>query len=151
MPTTITILSKAVKQRAFNAPPKFITTERQAYFELTPDAQKYLRTLRTVYQQKQGKTTQYAPTKFLVKKEKDAIFQNDKFNVPLYKMFLYRHIVSQIKSGELSLQYSYEYRSLDGYMISPDEWSRNKTRLIKDAGLTKYTNAKQRHFICATI
>ncbi len=48
MPTTINILSKTVKQRAFNAPPKFITTERQAYFELTPDAQKYLRTLRTV-------------------------------------------------------------------------------------------------------
>jgi len=48
MPTTINILSKTVKQRAFNAPPKFITTERQVYFELTPDAQKYLKTLRTV-------------------------------------------------------------------------------------------------------
>ena len=35
MPTTINILSKAVKHRAFNAPPNFITTERQAYFELT--------------------------------------------------------------------------------------------------------------------
>jgi len=95
------------------------------------------------YQDKQGKITKHAPINFLVKKEKDTIFHNDKFNVPLYKMFLYRHIVSQIKSGELSLQYSYEYRSLDDYMISPDDWNRNKTRLIKDAGITKYTNAKQ--------
>lgn len=95
------------------------------------------------FQKKKGKVSQNAPTSFLLKKEKTAIFENQTFNAPLYKIFLYRHIVDHIKSGNLSLKYSYEYRSLDDYMIERSDWENNKDKLIRDAGLTQYADCKK--------
>jgi len=95
------------------------------------------------YQDKKCKISHNAPTQFLLKKEKDAIFENGTINIALYKIFLYRHIVSHIKSGDLSLKYSYEYRSLDDYMISIDGWKKRKKQLINDAGLSQYADSKK--------
>lgn len=94
------------------------------------------------YQRHNGRIAGNAPTRFLLKQEKEAVFDDESINAPLYKMFLYRHLVSHIKSGELSLKYGYEYRSLDNYMISPEQWRREAAQLIDDAGLAQYADVK---------
>jgi len=92
------------------------------------------------YKKKKGKISSVAPTQFLEKKEKKAVFANDHFNKPLYKIFLYQHIADCIKSGKLSLEHSFEYRALNRYLISTEEWESTKQELIKIAGLAPYAN-----------
>ena len=94
------------------------------------------------FQDKKGKITNTAPTSFMHKNEKRVVFENGRIITSLYKMFLYRHIVDHIKSGNLSLKYSYEYRSLDDYMIDREIWGKNKTALINDAGLSIYSDCR---------
>lgn len=94
------------------------------------------------YRENKKKIGQNAPTSFLLKKEKEAVLDGESINIPLYKMFLYRQIASLVKSGELSLKYSYEYRSLEDYMIERDRWNKDKDQLIEDAGLVQYKNVK---------
>ncbi len=92
------------------------------------------------YKKKKGKISSIAPTQFLGKKEKKAVFANDHFNKPLYKIFFYQHIADRIKSGKLSLEHSFEYRALNRYLIPTEEWESTKQELIKIAGLAPYAN-----------
>ncbi len=92
------------------------------------------------YKNKKGNISSTAPTQFLAKKEKAAIFDGDTFNKPLYKIFLYQHIVDSIKSGKLSLEHSFEYRALNRYLIPTPEWESTKQDLISIAGLSPYSD-----------
>lgn len=94
------------------------------------------------YQLRSSKISDDAPTGFLTNKERDVILDGDSINAPLYKMMFYRHLASQIKSGELSLKYSFEFRSLDDYMISREDWIQLTNSLLEESGLSRYGNSK---------
>lgn len=94
----------------------------------------------THYQEKKGRTSQVSPSDFLLDSEKKHLFSEDgKFKNSLYKVFFIQHVFDAIKSGELSLVYSYKYLSLDEYLIPKKEWLLHKKELLKQAGLESFS------------
>ena len=83
-----------------------------------------------------------APTDFLQPDEKDAV-SNGKFNVSLYKAFLFMHVLSGIKSGTLNLEHSYKYRPLDTYLIPKTRWDLEKVALLERADLSAFTEPRK--------
>ena len=82
-----------------------------------------------------------APTDFLSNEERGALYDNlGKFRTPLYKALLFVHIADALKSGELSLKYSYRYLSIEEYLITKEVWETKKDELIKKAGLEEFTD-----------
>jgi len=75
--------------------------------------------------------TSKSPQTFLDDEEKSAIFGSGKFRVSLYKILLFFHVSDAIKNGTLNLKYSYRYRNFDDYMISKEEFNKNKDLLLK--------------------
>lgn len=74
---------------------------------------------------------QDAPIDFLDDDKKLALIdENGKIKVPLYKAFLFIHISDAIKSGTLYLKYSYKHKSLEEYLISKEEFTKNKKALL---------------------
>ena len=91
--------------------------------------------------QTEGKLGEKPPTAFLNKKEKPMIIDNQKkIRISLYKMLLFQHAVNAVKSGGLNLKHSYRYRSLDEYMISKEQWAKNKADYLRRAGLEKFAD-----------
>jgi len=72
-----------------------------------------------------------ASQNFLDDEEKSAIFESGKFRVSLYKILLFFHVSDAIKNGTLNLKYSYRYRNFDDYMISKEEFEKDKDLLLK--------------------
>ncbi len=95
------------------------------------------------YQSKKGKVGENAPTQFLTAKEKKAVFSEGHINKKLYKVFLYIHIAECIKSGKLSLNYSFEYRDINDYMISVAQFEQEKGSILRTTNLLKYKNCQQ--------
>ncbi|MDE2789316.1 MAG: hypothetical protein OXI81_02680 [Paracoccaceae bacterium] len=56
-----------------------------------------------------------------------------KFRISLYKVFLFLHITTAIKSGDLNFARSYRYRPMDAYLISPERRNGEKSRLLERA------------------
>jgi len=75
--------------------------------------------------------TNKAPNSFLDDEEKAAIFDGDKFRISLYKILLFFHVSDAIKNGTLNLKYSYRYKNFDDYMISKEDWKKDKDILLK--------------------
>jgi len=75
--------------------------------------------------------TNKAPQDFLDDEEKSAVFESCKFRISLYKILLFFHVSDAIKNGTLNLKYSYRYRNFDDYMISNDDFQRDKDLLLK--------------------
>ena len=75
--------------------------------------------------------TSKAPKIFLDEEEKASVFQSGKFRVSLYKILLFFHVSDAIKKGTLNLKYSYRYRNFDDYMISKEDWKRDKNILLQ--------------------
>ncbi len=90
------------------------------------------------YKAKDGNITKHAPVSFLEKEQIDAIAPGGKFQPSLYKVFLFMHIASAVKSGTLNLKHSYKYRSMDDYLISKKRWEQDKQLLISHAGLGEF-------------
>ncbi len=97
------------------------------------------------FKAKDGAITQAAPLNFLNPQERKAIVGSDgqNFRTSLYKTFLFIHTATSIKSGNLNLEYSYKYRSLDDYMIGKDRWNREKDQLLERAGLKEFANPQK--------
>ncbi|MGB0848871.1 MAG: Tn3 family transposase [Thiolinea sp.] len=92
---------------------------------------------------KEGAITDKAPADFLEADECKAVISNEgTFRKSLYKVFLFQHVAAAIKSGHLNLRKSYKYRPMDSYIIDKARWERDKTMLLKRAGLTDFTNPK---------
>ena len=72
-----------------------------------------------------------APPDFLDDEEKSAVFESGKFRVSLYKILLFFHVSDAIKNGTLNLKYSYRYKNFDDYMISKEEFKKDKDLLLK--------------------
>jgi TnpA family transposase len=83
-----------------------------------------------------------APICFLEDSEKKAVFNNDTFKPSLYKALLYTHVAAAIKSGQINLEYSYKYRSLDEYLIDRSRWAIEKQYLLHRADLGGFENCK---------
>jgi hypothetical protein len=79
------------------------------------------------YQAKAGRVAHTAPMAFLGDEQRRLLTRADgTFRVSLYKALLFLRIAAAIKSGALYVEESYRYRSLDDYLIAPDEWGRQR-------------------------
>lgn len=76
------------------------------------------------------------PVGFLSDTEREHL-EDDKgnFRVSLYKALLFLKLAEALKSGSLSLPYSYKYRLLDDYLIPKEQWNARREDYIKQAGL----------------
>lgn len=74
-----------------------------------------------------GNVGERTPIDFLSIEEQVAVTREDGLLRPsLYKVFLFQHITSAIKSGDLNLGQSYKYRPIDTYLIDRKRWSQEK-------------------------
>ena len=88
---------------------------------------------------KKGDLDNSAPTDFLPDSEKKMTSgKNSPFRVSLYKILLFIHMANAIKSGELNLKYSYQYLSVQDYMIDEATWKEQRENLIAMAGLLPF-------------
>ena len=94
------------------------------------------------FKDKDGNIAQTAPLDFLEAKERKVIMDEDsqKLRVSLYKSFLFIHVASAIKSGNLNLEQSYKYRPIDDYLIEQERWDKDKDDLLERAGMTDLSN-----------
>jgi len=93
------------------------------------------------FKSKSGTITEKAPTGFMDSDECKAVTGGaDSFQPSLYKIFLFQHVATAIKSGHLNLRQSYRYRPMDSYMIDRERWERDKMRLLERAGLTEFAD-----------
>ena len=91
------------------------------------------------YQAKNGNITKTAPSSFMTTAEQNALEdKNGKFLVSLYKVLLYEYAADALRSGEISLEPSYRYLSLENYMYSIEEWSKDRVSLLALANLTHF-------------
>jgi len=97
----------------------------------------------THFKANNGNIDKSAPTAFLNQDELNAVTQDGRFRVSLYKAFLFLHVQSGIKSGTLNLAHSYKYRALDTYLIDEVRWQHDKARLLERAGLQDFANPEQ--------
>jgi TnpA family transposase len=93
------------------------------------------------YKESDGSVDNKAPIDFLTIEEQDVIYGDDgKFRISLYKTLFFIHIANAIKSGELSLKHSYRYLSIDEYLIDKKTWIKNRSELLKKAGLEEFAD-----------
>ncbi len=83
-----------------------------------------------------------APSSFLSDIEYELIYNTDKFNVSLYKAVLFCKLANAIKCGEISLDHSYRYLTLDSYLIDFDYWTENKEKILKEYGLENFKDIR---------
>lgn len=90
-----------------------------------------------------------APTSFLSDAEQEHL-EDDKgnFRVSLYKALLFLKVAEALKSGALSLPYSYKYRHLDDYLIPKEQWNAKRGDYIKQAGLEDLVDIEK--ILCAS-
>ena len=89
-----------------------------------------------------GKVGNNAPRDFLTKAEEALVYCDEEMNTPLYKCLLFFHIAVSIKSGELNLVYSYRFRAIQDYLIDQSYWNNNKSKVLAEAGLTKFADGE---------
>lgn len=87
-----------------------------------------------------GKITEKAPVQFLKPNEHKYITKDEGFNISLYKYLLFLHCADGIKSGDLNLKYSYEFRSINDYLIPQQEWEKDREKLLRMAELDEYAD-----------
>ena len=88
------------------------------------------------------KITKKAPAEFLEPIEYRLIFEEDRFDVSLYKAILFIRIADAVKAGSLSLQYSYRYMSIDAYIMDKEMWLAQKDFILEKTGLTKFSEVE---------
>ncbi len=77
------------------------------------------------------------PIEFLPLKDQKALLRKqDKGKKTLYKILLFHAISKSVKGGSLNLRYSYHYRPLFSYFISPDNWEKNNDEILERSGLS---------------
>lgn len=90
-----------------------------------------------------GRVGARPPSQFLTEEEYDTIFRDDDINTPLYKALLFIHMAKGIKSGSLNIRHSYRYRSIEDYLINPEEWVANRASILKETDLAEFADAKK--------
>lgn len=91
------------------------------------------------YKLHDGNITDLAPIDFLDETEQTVIFNSQgKLRISLYKVLLFIHIASLIKSGGLNLIHSYKYKAFDAYLLSQDLWDSQKENQLQKAHLSEF-------------
>jgi hypothetical protein len=86
---------------------------------------------------KHGKITDLCPMGFLSSEEQDQVYDcSDKFRVSLFKIMLFRHIMTSIKSGTLNMKHSFKYRSLEEYLLPKGEWESSIEEILDRASMS---------------
>ncbi|MCO7227562.1 Tn3 family transposase [Pleionea sp. CnH1-48] len=81
------------------------------------------------------------PMGFLSKKERSMVQSGpNKLRVSLYKTLLFSHIMSALKSGELNLFWSFQFRSLQRYLIPSNEWKSKRSHFLSVLGIKHLRN-----------
>ena len=83
-----------------------------------------------------------APLNFLEDADQKAVENHGIFRSSLYKVLLFMHVANAIKSGQINLEHSYKYRSLDEYLIAKSKWDVEKKDLLHRAELGSFENGK---------
>ncbi len=90
------------------------------------------------YKNKDGILTR-PPLDFLDPDKQSRVFdKQEKLRISLYKVLLFEHVASGIKSGALNLKYSYKYRAFDDYLIPKKIWETEQNKLLSKAGLLTF-------------
>lgn len=85
-----------------------------------------------------------APLGFLSEKESKQIMDDKgNFRAPLYKALLFLKVAGSLKSGRLSLPYSYKYRDINDYLIPLEQWNAKREDYIKRAGLEDFVDIEK--------
>jgi len=112
----------------FDNLPLFTGEARKRFFCLTKESVKTLSDIN-------------APLDFLNAEDYENILDSKgKIRITLYKILLFIYIVKGIKSGTLSILYSYKYRAFDDYLIPLEYWNANKKELFSRAGLENFSD-----------
>lgn len=82
------------------------------------------------------------PCHFLSEEQLESVFPKSGFEISLWKIYLFTSIMDAIKSGDLNLNLSYQYKAYDDYLIDSKTWESNKETLIKESGLEPFQNPK---------
>ena len=94
------------------------------------------------FKEKDGMISKNPPLEFLEPHERKVVTLDDSFRPSLYKALFFIHVADAIKSGQLNLEHSYKYRSLDEYLISIKRWKQEKEALLTRAGLQYFANSQ---------
>ncbi|MCK5284634.1 MAG: Tn3 family transposase, partial [Alphaproteobacteria bacterium] len=94
------------------------------------------------FRKNSGAIRQNAPINFLEDAERKAVAGDGTFRPSLYKALLFMHVAGAIKSGQINLEYSYKYRSLDEYLIARNRWNTEKRDLLRRAELEAFKDCK---------
>jgi len=135
-----TVLTDAIEEESIALQKKVAETVKLLVFDEEYSDKPLLEAIQ-FYQSKDGNIGQSPPMNFLTKKEQRVVYQGSSLRTSLYKMFLFKHMFDNVKSGKLSLKYSYEFRALERYLLGADHWEKNKESLLESAGLLKYKDA----------
>ncbi len=94
------------------------------------------------FRDKNGVLDESAPMEFLKPDERTAVMKG-KFRISLYKALLFIHVRIGIKAGTLNLEHSYKYRPLEDYLISNEQWKKDRDILLQRAGLSEFPDPKK--------
>jgi TnpA family transposase len=85
-----------------------------------------------------------APIGFLSEKERKQIMDNkNNLRVLLYKALLFLKVAWSLKSGKLSIPYSYKYRDINDYLIPLEQWNAKRDDYIKQASLEDFVDIEK--------
>ena len=90
----------------------------------------------------ESKITKNSPRLFLNDTERYAIFGRGRFNVTLYKSYLFMHIYESIRAGTVSLIHSHRYLPIEKYMMDEALWNTNRKHILKRLGLKHFEDKK---------
>jgi TnpA family transposase len=87
------------------------------------------------FKQKDGNV---GPDKFsddFLKKQEKEILKRSKNATSLYKVMLTQNVANYIKSGQVALSESFNYKTFESYLIDKSVWENNKGELLKQYNL----------------
>lgn len=90
--------------------------------------------LKTALENFKQKDGNLSPDKFVdsfLKKQEKEILKRSGSATSLYKVMLTQKIASNIKSGQIALQESFNYQTFENYLIDENIWQTSKKQLLK--------------------
>jgi TnpA family transposase len=86
------------------------------------------------------KTKAKLPIDFLDTDEREGVYSEDKIRISLYKILLFTHMETAIKSGAINFLYSYRYKAIHEYLIDENLWKQKRNDLLGNSGLFGFDN-----------
>ena len=91
-----------------------------------------------VYYQSHNSITKTAPGNILDDFEYKFVYENEIFNVSLYKTILFIKTAEGIRSGTICLSESYRYMPIESYLIDKKVWEEDKEAILEKTDLSEF-------------